>query len=116
MILMLKEYEGKISYFINNTNNIFILIVLFNDIFRAHLNDLENIPIFLIIGLIFVATKPSEMLANNLFRIYTFERMCHTFAYAVFVIPQPLRTVSFFSGLIVHIIIIVYVILNMHHF
>lgn len=90
--------------------------MLFNDIFRAHLNDLENIPIFLITGLLFVASKPSEMLANNLFRIYTFARIFHTISYAVFVLPQPVRSICFFSGIIITIIMIVHVILNMHHF
>lgn len=85
-------------------------------IFRAHLNDLENIPIFLITGLLLTASNPSEMLANNLFRIYTFARIMHTISYAIFVLPQPTRAICFISGVIINIIMIVYVILNMHHF
>jgi len=80
------------------------------------LNDLENIPIFLITGLLLVATKPSEMLANNLFRIYTLLRILHTFAYAIYVLPQPTRAISFLSGVAINIFMAVYVILNMHHF
>lgn len=80
------------------------------------MNDLENIPIFLISGLLLVASKPPEMLANNLFRIYTLVRIMHTIAYAVLVLPQPTRGISFILGVIVNIIMIVYVLLNMHHF
>lgn len=83
--------------------------------FRAHQNDLENIPIFLITGLLLVASGPSEMLANNLFRLYTIVRIMHTVAYALFVLPQPTRGIMFFSGVIINIIMVVYVILNMHH-
>lgn len=80
------------------------------------MNDLENIPIFLITGLLLVTSKPSEMLANNLFRIYTFTRIMHTIVYAVFVIPQPTRAISFILGIVINIIMILYVILNMHNF
>uniref|UniRef100_A0A2S2NUY9 Microsomal glutathione S-transferase 1 n=1 Tax=Schizaphis graminum TaxID=13262 RepID=A0A2S2NUY9_SCHGA len=83
---------------------------------RAHLNDLENIPIFLITGLLLVASKPPEMLANNLFRIYTFLRIMHTIAYAVFILPQPTRAILFIAGVVINIIMITYVILSMHNF
>ncbi|XP_060877044.1 microsomal glutathione S-transferase 1-like [Metopolophium dirhodum] len=83
---------------------------------RAHLNDLENIPIFLITGLLLVASKPQEMIANNLFRIYTFVRIMHTISYAVFVLPQPTRAILFIAGAIINIIMVAYVILSMHYF
>lgn len=86
-----------------------------NVIYRAHLNDLENIPIFIISGLLLIATNPSDMLANNLFRIYTIIRILHTFAYAVFVLPQPTRAIMFISGAVINIIMVIYIILNMHH-
>lgn len=86
-----------------------------NVIFRAHLNDMENIPLFLITGLLFVATTPSEMLANNLFRIYTILRLIHTIAY-VFVLPQPTRAVCFILGVVMNVIMLICIILNMHHF
>lgn len=84
--------------------------------FRAHLNDLENIPIFLITGLLLVASKPPEMIANNLFRIYTFLRIMHTISYAVFVLPQPTRAILFIAGAFINIIMVAYVILSMHYF
>lgn len=87
-----------------------------NSNFRAHLNDLENIPIFLITGLLFVTSNPPEMIANNLFRIYTFVRIMYTIVYAVFVLPQPTRVIFFIAGVVINIIMIIYVILSMHNF
>ena len=55
----------------------------------AHLNDLENILPFLVLGLLFVGTNPSLSWARTLFRVFTTGRFLHTFVYAVFVIPQP---------------------------
>lgn len=80
------------------------------------MNDLENIPIFIITGLLLVASNPSEMFANNLFRLYTLVRILHTVAYAVFVLPQPTRAISFILGVVINIIMVLYIILNMHHF
>ncbi|KAG8236605.1 hypothetical protein J437_LFUL016854 [Ladona fulva] len=66
---------------------------------RAHLNDLENIPMFWIVGLLYVLTEPSAFLAINLFRAYFVARSLHTFVYAVIVLPQPSRALAFFAGL-----------------
>ncbi|KAJ8924266.1 hypothetical protein NQ315_007058 [Exocentrus adspersus] len=65
---------------------------------RAHLNDLENIPIFLIVSLVYILTNPSYFLATMLIRIYALARIIHTFVYAVVVIPQPARGISWFVG------------------
>lgn len=65
---------------------------------RAHLNDLENIPIFLIAASLYVLTNPAPALALNLFRAFTAARFAHTFVYAVYVVPQPARALSFFVG------------------
>lgn len=80
------------------------------------MNDLENIPIFLITGLLLVASKPPEILANNLFRLYTIIRIMHTIVYTIFILPQPTRAILFILGIIINIIMVIYVILNMHHF
>lgn len=45
---------------------------------RAHLNDLENIPAFLIAGLFFVCSEPQVDLALWLFRIAALARILHT--------------------------------------
>ncbi|XP_077297802.1 microsomal glutathione S-transferase 1-like [Arctopsyche grandis] len=65
---------------------------------RAHLNDLENIPIFFITCALYLLTNPSAIVAANLIRIYTVARMIHTFVYAVCVLPQPARGIAFFVG------------------
>ncbi|XP_073978463.1 microsomal glutathione S-transferase 1-like [Rhodnius prolixus] len=73
---------------------------------RAHLNDLENIPIFLISGLILVAADPNVIFALMMFRLYFIARLGHTIVYAVYVVRQPVRTIFFFTGVIINIIIV----------
>lgn len=63
---------------------------------RAHLNDMENILPFFITGLLYVMTNPSAAVAINLFRAVAAARILHTIVYAVVVIPQPARALSFF--------------------
>ncbi|XP_037786207.1 microsomal glutathione S-transferase 1-like [Penaeus monodon] len=48
---------------------------------RAHQNDLENIPVFWMVALLFVLTGPSETTARYVFRIYTIARIQHTVMY-----------------------------------
>ncbi|KAK5648617.1 hypothetical protein RI129_003509 [Pyrocoelia pectoralis] len=67
---------------------------------RAHLNDLENIPVFLVAGLAYILTNPSVWLATMLFRVFTISRMIHTIVYAVYVLPQPARFFAFLGGLL----------------
>ncbi|CAG9107862.1 unnamed protein product [Plutella xylostella] len=63
---------------------------------RAHLNDLENIPAFWILGALYVATGPAPAWAAWLFRAYTAGRVLHTLVYAVTPLPQPARAIAFF--------------------
>lgn len=49
---------------------------------RMHRNDLENIPAFLGVGLLFVITEPSLLLANILMYGFVGARLIHTLAYA----------------------------------
>ncbi|KAK9702050.1 MAPEG family [Popillia japonica] len=65
---------------------------------RAHLNDLENIPIYFVASFGYMLTNPSVTLALNLFRAFTAARFVHTFVYAVCVIPQPARGFSWAIG------------------
>ncbi|KAK9504948.1 hypothetical protein O3M35_009114 [Rhynocoris fuscipes] len=65
---------------------------------RAHLNDLENIPMFFAIALAYILTDPNAWLAINLMRAFTFARYAHTLVYAVVVIPQPARALAFGIG------------------
>jgi glutathione S-transferase len=48
---------------------------------RIQLNDLENLPFFLVAGLLFVLTEPSLMLARLLLYGYVLSRLLHFAAY-----------------------------------
>ncbi len=48
---------------------------------RIHLNDLENIPFFLVSGFLFVLTQPSLPLAQALLYGYVGTRLLHFLAY-----------------------------------
>ncbi|KAG5890848.1 hypothetical protein JTB14_016281 [Gonioctena quinquepunctata] len=65
---------------------------------RAHLNDLENIPIFFVSGFLYTLTEPADWAAKSLFLTYTIARIAHTLVYAVWVVPQPARAFSFSIG------------------
>src|SRR5262245_36980213 len=44
---------------------------------RMHGNDVENIPVFLVTGLLYVCTAPPAMAALALFSIYVLTRLAH---------------------------------------
>jgi glutathione S-transferase len=44
---------------------------------RMHENDVENIPLFLIAGLLFVCTAPASAVALGLFSVYVLSRFAH---------------------------------------
>ena len=48
---------------------------------RIQLNDLENLPFFLVAGLLFVFTDPSQMVARLLLYGYVVSRLLHFAAY-----------------------------------
>ena len=48
---------------------------------RIHLNDLENLPFFLVAGLLYVLTQPSLWLAQLLLYGYVVSRLLHFAAY-----------------------------------
>lgn len=62
------------------------------------MNDLENIPVFFVAAFFYVLTDPNPIIAVNLFRIFTLARILHTFVYAVYVIPQPARAITWGVG------------------
>lgn len=84
---------------------------------RAHLNDLENIPMFLLAGFFYVLTEPNVDLALWLFRIAVLARIghtivnilnilkhtnCHAYSstinlqvYAIYPVRQPARGICF---------------------
>ena len=48
---------------------------------RIHLNDLENLPFFLVAGLLYVLTAPSLLVAQLMLYGYVVSRLLHFFAY-----------------------------------
>lgn len=50
---------------------------------RLHRNDLENVLPFLMIGLLYVATKPDPEMALLHFRLFTGSRLLHSCIYAL---------------------------------
>jgi len=49
---------------------------------RIHLNDLENLPFFLMAGFLYILTEPSLLLARVLLYGYVVSRLLHFAAYA----------------------------------
>ncbi|VDI23108.1 Hypothetical predicted protein [Mytilus galloprovincialis] len=67
---------------------------------RCHLNDLENVIPFVLIGLLYVCTKPDPSTALMHFRAFAGFRIFHTFAYLI-PLPQPSRALGFLLGAVV---------------
>ncbi|XP_022903905.1 microsomal glutathione S-transferase 1-like isoform X1 [Onthophagus taurus] len=65
---------------------------------RAHLNDLENIPIFFVAGFGYMLTNPPVRTALMLFKIFTIARFLHSLVYAVVKVPQPARGLAWGTG------------------
>ncbi|MGP9799183.1 MAPEG family protein [Halomonas sp. 86] len=63
---------------------------------KAWSNDLENIPIFLALGVTYIFVGAPSGLAVWLFMIFTAARYCHTLCYLAKL--QPWRTVSYGIG------------------
>jgi len=65
---------------------------------RNHLNDIENIPAFLALGLLYVASQPNPVVALWHFRGFIIFRFLHTLSYQL-PIPQPARALTYIGGL-----------------
>nr|QST14971.1 mGST1-like protein [Diaphanosoma celebensis] len=78
---------------------------------RAHLNDLENILPFLLLAFLYVSIDPIPSSALIAFRMFTGARVIHSIVYAVFVLPQPARALSYIAGQAVNIYLAVSIIL-----
>ncbi len=87
--LPVTQFRVQCSYIIANC------MFLLN--FRNHLNDLENIPAFILVGILYVMIGPSLSAALWHFRLFFFSRVIHTICYQV-PIPQPSRAVCFIVG------------------
>jgi len=64
---------------------------------RNHLNDLENIPAFLLVGLLYVSSNPAPSAALWHFRVFAASRVLHTLFYQLGV--QPFRGMVFGVGM-----------------
>ena len=63
---------------------------------RAHINDLENIPGFLVLATLFTLSGASSTAGWAYFGVYFAARTLHTITYLSG--KQPWRTISFFAG------------------
>ncbi|KAF5270804.1 hypothetical protein FQR65_LT05423 [Abscondita terminalis] len=68
---------------------------------RAHLNDLESIPPFAIIGFAYIFTDPVVLVAIALFLSFTVTRLIHTYVYVIHVVPQPARGKAWVVGYLI---------------
>ncbi|XP_027007685.1 microsomal glutathione S-transferase 1 [Tachysurus fulvidraco] len=65
---------------------------------RCHLNDLENVIPFVLIGLLYTLTGPELSTALLHFRLFVGSRFVHTIVY-VTSMPQPSRGLSWIVGI-----------------
>ena len=70
--------------------------------FRIHLNDLENIIPFILVGNLYILTSPPVAMAIWHFRLFFTERLYHFVAYFT-PLPQPNRVTSFYAGWLVNV-------------
>ena len=75
---------------------------------RIHRNDLENIPAFLAVGLLFVMTGPSPVHASALMYGFVVARLLHTVAYTTKQ-SHEIRATLYSVGSLVVIFMAVYV-------
>lgn len=78
---------------------------------RLHLNDLENIPAFWIVGLLFVLTGPSLLLAQIFFYGFVAARALHFIAYST-AQSHEVRATFYTIGSIIVIVMAVMVLLR----
>lgn len=69
-------------------------------IFRAHMNDIENVYLFLLLGFLYVSIQPKVSTALLCFRVFTAARYIHSFVY-IGQVRQPARLLAFAVGLLV---------------
>lgn len=77
---------------------------------RIHRNDLENIPAFFAVGLLFVIAGPSSLLANILMYGFVGARLVHTLAYATGQ-SHEVRATLYTIGSVAVIVMAVYVLM-----
>ena len=79
---------------------------------RAHMNDMENIYPFLVIGLLFAAlSTDGDKNATLHFYIFTFFRFAHSIVY-VNAVKQPARAICFLVNWLCNVSMVVQVIMK----
>ncbi len=78
---------------------------------RIQRNDLENIPAFLAMGLLFVAVGPPLLLARALFIAFVAARLAHTLAYTTRQ-RHEVRALFYAIGSVVVIVMALYVLVT----
>ena len=64
---------------------------------RAHVNDMENIYVYIFLSYIYMCTNPAVSTAIFTFKVFVWARFAHTIIY-VFQVPQPGRITAFIVG------------------
>jgi len=77
---------------------------------RIHLNDLENVVPFLVLGFFYITTNPPACCSTTLFRVFTGARFLHTIVYW-FGIRQPSRGLCFLTNFGINIYMAVKIIM-----
>ena len=78
---------------------------------RNHLNDIENIIPFVLVGIFYVGTDPDRNVALWHFRIFLISRVLHTLTYQL-ALPQPSRFISCLVGYLTTLSMATRVLLN----
>lgn len=77
---------------------------------RIQRNDLENLPLFFAVGLVYILSGASPMGATIFCGLFTVARIAHTFAYLRHL--QPARAICFGIGAVCTLLMIFRIILN----
>ncbi|CAF1223817.1 unnamed protein product [Adineta steineri] len=80
---------------------------------RNHLNDIENVIPFVLIGFCYIACNPDPNIALWHFRVFFFSRLFHTFAYQI-PLPQPSRALGFIIGLVATVSMAIQILLQVY--
>ena len=72
---------------------------------------MENIVPFVLIGLLYVSTSPSLLVAKLFFAIFMVTRIAHTIIY-LNAVPQPARGLVFLAGFLINCAMVMSVIVH----
>ncbi|XP_001619863.2 prostaglandin E synthase [Nematostella vectensis] len=94
-----EDYEGKTDGKVKSHPDVDRAI-------RIQHNDLENIPAFIFLALLYVLTDPREVSALIVFAVFTFSRFMHTGLYWM-AAPHGVRAIFFIIGTLANLFLIV---------